>query len=87
MKIVLLGNDETKNELLSRLNTDTVNVTTVKDITEFSLHPEADAFFDLEFDMNPERIELLNKLTSKPVFINSVSYTISETGSSFLLES
>ena len=84
MKIVLLGNDETKDELLSRLNTDKVNVTTVKDITEFSLHPEADAFFDLEFDMNPERIEFLNKLTSKPVFINSVSYTISETSSSFI---
>jgi 3-hydroxybutyryl-CoA dehydrogenase len=84
MKIVLLGNDETKGELLSGVNTDAVTVITIKDITEFTLHPEADAFFDLAFEMNPERIELLNKLTSKPVFINSVSYTISETGSSFL---
>jgi 3-hydroxybutyryl-CoA dehydrogenase len=84
MKIVLLANDETKGELLSGVNTDAVTVITIKEITEFALHPEADAFFDLAFEMNPERIELLNKLTSKPVFINSVSYTISETGYSFI---
>lgn len=84
MKIVLLGNDEAKDELLSGVNTDAVNVITVKDIAEFTLHQEADAFFDLAFEMKPERIGLLNKLTSKPVFINSVSYTIAETGSSFI---
>jgi 3-hydroxybutyryl-CoA dehydrogenase len=70
--------------LLSGLNNDTVTVITIKDIAEFLLYPQADAFFDLAFEMNPERIALLNKLTAKPVFINSVSYTISETGSSFI---
>jgi 3-hydroxybutyryl-CoA dehydrogenase len=84
MKIVLLGNDEAKDELLSAMNNDTVNVITVKDIAEFLLYPEADAFFDLTFEINRERIELLNKLISKPVFINSVSYTVAETGSSFI---
>lgn len=84
MKIVLLGNDETKDELLSGLNAGVVTVIGVKDIAEFLLYPEADAFFDLAFEMNPERIELLKKLMPKPVIINSVSYTIAETGSSFI---
>jgi 3-hydroxybutyryl-CoA dehydrogenase len=84
MKIVLSGNDEAKDELLSGLNSDTVTVIAVKDIAEFLLHPEADAFFDLSFEMDTARIELLKKLIPKLVFINSVSYTISETGPSFI---
>ena len=84
MKIVLLGNDETKDELLSSLNTGAVTVIAVKDIAEFLLHPEADAFFDLAFEMNTARIELLKKLMPKQVFINSVSYTIAETDFSFI---
>ena len=84
MKIVLLGNDEAKDELLSGLNNDTVTVIAVKDIDDFLLYPEADAFFDLAFEMNTVRIELLKKLIPKLVFINSISYTISETGSSFI---
>jgi len=84
MKIVLLGNDKTKDELLSGLNTDSVTVIAVKDIAEFLLHPEADAFFDLAFEMNTVRIELLKKLMPKPVFINSVLYTNAETNSSFI---
>jgi len=84
MKIVLLGNDETKDELLSGLNTDAVTVISVKDIAEFLLHPEADAFFDLAFEMETVRIELLKKIIPKPVFINSVFYTIAESGSSFI---
>lgn len=84
MKIVLSGNDEAKDELLSRVNNDTVTVIAIKDIAEFQHYPEADAFFDLEFEMNSERIEMLKKLTPKPVFINSVSYTIADIGSSFI---
>ncbi len=84
MKIVVLGNDEAEKALLNQCQNDSVIIIQVKEVSEFSNHPEADAFFDLLFEMNGERIEELKKISSKPVFINSVSRTLVETDVSFI---
>jgi 3-hydroxybutyryl-CoA dehydrogenase len=41
-------------------------------------HHAADAYFDLEFVSSKEKIEQLEKLLPKPVFVNSVTETLSE---------
>ena len=78
MKIVVLGNDKAKNELLGSSNEGNLSIMHVSDVLAFELHDDADAFFDLNFELNTERIEILKKFVSKPVFINAVSYTIAE---------
>jgi 3-hydroxybutyryl-CoA dehydrogenase len=45
---------------------------------------EADAYFDLEFEPDPERIRKLASLLPKPVVINSVIFTTKETNKSFI---
>src|SRR5262245_35482839 len=45
---------------------------------------EADAYMDLLFSMDEERTERLNQLPDKPIFINSVIYTTSRTGSRYI---
>ena len=84
MKIVVLGNEGAKNELLAQCQIDSIHVIHIKEVAEFSNHPEADAFFDLQFEMNAERIELLKKFSAKPVFINAVPFTVLETDASFI---
>ncbi|MGZ5135007.1 MAG: 3-hydroxyacyl-CoA dehydrogenase family protein [Flavitalea sp.] len=45
---------------------------------------DIDVYFDLLFDIDNDRIERLHKIRERPVFINSVNYTLSECGSSFI---
>lgn len=84
MKIVVLGNENAKNELLAQCQNDSVHVIHIKEVAEFSNHPDTDAFFDLQFEMNTERIEVLKKFSAKPVFINAVPFTALETDVSFI---
>ena len=83
MKIVVLGTESSIAELLASHAKDDLSLIHVETVEEFLLHPDADAFFDLEFENSTKRKELLNKL-SKPIFINSVVYILSETGDSFI---
>jgi 3-hydroxybutyryl-CoA dehydrogenase len=55
----------------------------VKTVTAF-LSITADAYFDLEFEIDPERITSLAKLLPAPVFINSVVHTLAEIGRPFI---
>ena len=84
MKIVVLSNENSKNELLAQCQNDSIRVIHITEVAEFSNHTEADAFFDLQFEMNAERVELLKKFSAKPIFINAVPFTILETDTSFI---
>ncbi len=84
MKIVVLSNEDAKNELLTQCQNDSILVIHITEVAEFSNHTEADAFFDLQFEMNAERVELLKKFSAKPIFINAVPFTILETDTSFI---
>src|SRR5690606_32367587 len=45
---------------------------------------EADIYFDLLFEFNPDRIRLLKKISGKPVLINSPIYTLNDTHKSLI---
>lgn len=83
MKIVVLSNEHIKNEIEAKINHSTVELTFADTVNDFS-DANADAFFDFSFDKSPERIEILSRHTSKPVFINSVVYTLGEIGHPFI---
>ncbi len=84
MNIVVLGNEDAKNELLAQCQNDSVHIIQIKEVAEFLNHTEADAYFDLQFEMNAERIDVLKKFSAKPIFINAVPITILETDASFI---
>jgi len=71
MQVVVLTNDELKEELQG-LN-EPSNVECVNNPAKFHQFRDADAYIDLLFDYNTERIQLLKKLPPKPVLINAVT--------------
>jgi 3-hydroxybutyryl-CoA dehydrogenase len=71
MKLVVLADNILKEELLSAGIADGVTIEWVHNPAAFAEHKKADAFFDLLFVPDSERIALLNQLTEKTVFINS----------------
>ncbi len=82
MQVVVLGNDESKNELLQ----DTANsaeLVWVADVESFLHYPAADAFIDLLYDNSESRKSILRRLPA-PVLINSVIYTLAETDDTFI---
>ena len=77
MHIVVLGSNILKEELLSSAHNN-IQVEWINDINDFKTHSEADAFIDLEFELDSARVEILKSLLPKPVIVNSVIKTISE---------
>jgi 3-hydroxybutyryl-CoA dehydrogenase len=71
MKLVVLADTVLKEELLSTGIADGVTIEWIDNPTAFAEHKDADAFFDLLFVPDLQRIALLNQLTEKTVFINS----------------
>ena len=84
MRICVLAEDILKAEFLEKGipgNVEIIWADTLKVLLSIS---DVDVYFDLLFDPGNDRIERLNKTKGKPVFINSVNNTLSETGSSFI---
>jgi 3-hydroxybutyryl-CoA dehydrogenase len=71
MKLVVLADNILKEELLSTGIAEGVTIEWVDNPAAFAEHKDADAFFDLLFEPDPQRIALLNQLTEKKVFVNS----------------
>jgi len=82
MQVVVLTNDGLKDELKG-LN-ESLNVEWINDPDEFHQFSDADAYIDLLFDYNTERIQLLKKLPSKPVLINAVTGTLKDLPENFI---
>lgn len=82
MQVVVLTNEQLKEELLGNGQGATEEIIWIKDISELQEHKEADAFLDLLFE--EEHISSLQQLLPKLVVINSVEKTLSETDSSFV---
>ena len=82
MQIIILGDEGTKQELnIPAIQQDIIWVNDAQQLLQYS---RADAYIDLLFDNTPERISLLQSLLPKPVIINSVIYTLTETNPSFI---
>jgi 3-hydroxybutyryl-CoA dehydrogenase len=83
MKIAALANTPTKRELENKGIPPRVEWIWVDSPDELGQHPDADLYFDLDFEMDPIRIAQLGQL-DKPVIINSVSHTLREIGRPFV---
>lgn len=84
MQLVVLTNDELKEELLLQGLNESLNLKWINHIDEFLQFNEADAYIDLLFEFNERRVELLKKLPPKPVLINAVTGTLKDLPENFI---
>jgi 3-hydroxybutyryl-CoA dehydrogenase len=84
MRICVLADEILKGEFLHKGIPGTVEIIWADTLKVMLSISDVDIYFDLLFDLDNERIERLNKMKGKPVFINSVNNTLSECGSSFI---
>ena len=84
MQIVVLANDDLKEELLSNGIQPAVDVIWIQKPEEFLNYPTAFACMDLGFEKEPQRIQILENLLPATVIINSVEHTLQETNPSFV---
>lgn len=79
MQLVILANDQQKEEILLTGVNDDCKIDWIRTPVEFSAFANCDAIFDLLFD-HSHNISYLKDLSSKMVFINAVNKTIAEIG-------
>ena len=84
MRLVVLADEILKEELLSNGIKGEVDIIWIDDVDEFTYRENADGCIDLLFDNTKERIELLKKLSSQPVIVNSVIDTLEEINAPFI---
>lgn len=83
MVIAVLANDILKQELMLKTHAAGIEFLWANDIRSLGII-EADAYFDLLFDNEPERVLRLQNLLPKPVIINSVAKTCKQIHASFV---
>jgi 3-hydroxybutyryl-CoA dehydrogenase len=83
MILAILAEEIHKKELLSKAIPGSVTIQWVDTLKMLQLL-EADVYIDLLFNPDPERIQQLKKLLPKPVIINSVIDTLSQTNPAFI---
>jgi len=84
MRLVVLANEELKEELLSTGVNDNCKIDWVSSSQELQLYKNADAVIDLMFEQNGYDVSYLKSFLPKPVFVNSIKKTISEIGLPFI---
>jgi 3-hydroxybutyryl-CoA dehydrogenase len=82
MQVVILTNENLKEELTKDVSSLTEDVVWIEDISQLNEHKEFDVIIDLLFEQ--EHIRKLEGFLPGPVIINSVLETLSETNSSFI---
>ena len=80
MKLVVVTNEQLKEELLSGGISDECTIDWIKSSSELSSYRDADAVIDLLFEHNGYDISYLKSSLPKPVIVNSVNKTILEIG-------
>ena len=80
MQLVVLTNEQLKEELLSAGINDSCKIDWLNSSKEFSSYADADAVIDLLFEHNGYDSSHLTDFLKKPVFVNSVNKTIVEIG-------
>ena len=84
MQIVILANDDLKEELLGNGIQPAVGVIWIQRPEDFLNYRTAFACMDLLFEKETERIQILENLLPATVIINSVEHTLQETNPSFI---
>ena len=80
MRLVVLTNDQLKEELLSGGVSDDCKIDWINSPKELLSHTGADAVIDLLFEHNGYDISHLKNYLTKPVFVSSMNKTILEIG-------
>jgi 3-hydroxybutyryl-CoA dehydrogenase len=80
MRLVVLANEQLKEELLSTGINDSCKVDWINSSKELSLYADADAVIDLLFEQNGYDSSHLTDLLKRPVFVNSMNKTITKIG-------
>ena len=78
MRLVVLTNEQLKEELLSTGISDGCKVEWINSSKEFSSYADADAAIDLLFEQNDYDTSYLKDFVNRPVFVNSMNKTIAE---------
>jgi 3-hydroxybutyryl-CoA dehydrogenase len=84
MKLVVVTNDELKDELLSEGINDECKIDWTSSSPELSPDTGFDAVIDLLFEQNGYDVTYLKSFLPKPVLVNSINKTISEIGLPFI---
>ena len=80
MRLVILANEQLKEELLSTGINDSCKIDWINSSKELSSYADADAVIDLLFEQNGYDSSHLTDLLKRPVFVNSMNKTIAEIG-------
>ena len=80
MRLVVLANEELKEELLSTGINDSCKVDWINSSKEFLSFADVDAVIDLLFEHNGYDSSHLTEFLKRPVFVNSMNKTIVEIG-------
>ena len=80
MQLVIVANDEQKEEILSTGVNDDCKIDWIKTPAELSAFKGCDAVFDLSFEDNGNSVSYLKDFLSQIVFVNSVNRTNAEIG-------
>ena len=80
MRLVVLTNEQLKEELLSNGVSEYCKIDWINSPNELLSHMDADAVIDLLFEQNGCDVSHLNNYLTKPVFVNSMNKTIAEIG-------
>jgi 3-hydroxybutyryl-CoA dehydrogenase len=78
MTLVVLANEQQKEELLSGGINDNCKIEWINSSRAFSSYPGADAIMDLLFEENGYDVTHLKSYTRKIIFVNSIAKTVSE---------
>ena len=80
MRLVVLTNEQLKEELLSSGVSDDCKIDWINSPKELLSYTDADAVIDLLFEHNGYDVSHLKKFLTKPVFVNSMNKTTAEIG-------
>ena len=80
MRLVVLANEQLKEELLSTGINDSCKVDWINSSKDLSSFADADAVIDLLFEHNGYDSSHLTDLLKRPVFVNSMNKTVAEIG-------
>jgi 3-hydroxybutyryl-CoA dehydrogenase len=83
MTIAILADDLLKEEWLLKEASEDIEVIWVDSVRSLAM-TEADAHFDLLFNMDPERMGQLKPVNGKPLFVNAVTWTGKMIGKQFI---
>lgn len=78
MRLVVLTNEQLKEELLSTGINDSCVIDWINSSKEFSSYTDADGMIDLLFEQNAYDTSHLNDFLNKPIFVNSMNRTVAE---------